>query len=390
MSNKTVDEHRFRIVLYCHNRIGLGHIIRSIRIATQLASTKVFEPILLTGCRSLGSIAVPDNLQVYQLTPIPADSYDPYYYNVLTERVAQIHDCIKTLSPDILLVDTLPLGYMKELKGVLESASKRDKGSPICVLGLPYANQELKDIVKNANDHRAFSSYKYGMIYSDENPDVVYKEIPFPLTNVGIVAGPPPPPPNYESKTILVLAGGGAVSLSLLEPLVNATAQFREQGFAVRFVIGPLADIDEMTKRMAGIENFELIATCSVEDALMDAKIVISRCGYNTAATLARSALPIVFIPYCHSETDEQYTRAERLSGMNNIVIINPLKGNLSLKLTTAISSLLHLAPEARELSGSFSGSENAAEYLLEVAEQLARINRTHINHNTNIVQTPE
>ncbi|XZF15882.1 glycosyltransferase [Chitinophagaceae bacterium MMS25-I14] len=369
MTPENTGHRRIKIALYCHNRDGLGHIIRSIRIGESLLETGLFEPVLLTGCRALGSIYIPQGLAVHQLTPIPPDRYDPNVYAILKERVMQIREFMDSFSPDMVLVDSVPLGYMKELRSVLD-AGRQNPGGTMFILGLPYAPDELTAIIQNPNDRAAFSVYSYGLIYDDES-EPAYSNIPFPLMTTGLVGGPLPPVPDPSSKVILVLAGGGAVSLSLLAPLIRATASVRQQGFTVRFVTGPLADHQHMLTLIDGQENFELVAVSSSEEALQDARLVIARCGYNTAATLVRTDLPLIFIPYCSTETDEQFTRAEKLSKLDNVIMINPLKGEIDAALEQSVGELLYSDRAVRFTGDAFSGSKAAARYLSEMAQQL-------------------
>jgi predicted glycosyltransferase len=359
-----------KIALYCHNRDGLGHIMLSIRIAEQLLATGIFKPVLLTGCRSLDSIKITEGIEVHRLTPIPGDLYSPDQFRIIEERIAQIGAFIESFSPDILLVDTLPLGFKNELKQFLTQTSQSG-GGPAWVLGSPYPPPGFENIFKSPGDRRAFSAYNFGMIYNDETPDPAYDKISFPLKNVGIVAGPPPPLPNLSSNTILVTAGGGTWSPGLLDPVITATAHYREQGVLVKFIVGPLANFAALAARAGNVKNLELIASSTIEEALEDARIVIARCGYNTAATLARTQLPIIFVPYCADETEEQFTRAQNLALMKNIVMINPLEGDVAPKLEMAIQEMINIKPEPRQDPFSFMGGQRAASYLTEVARQL-------------------
>lgn len=369
MSGLTDGKRRVRIAMYCHNRDGLGHIARCVHIAGHALATGLFDPILLTGCRALNAIAIPSGVEVHPLTPIPADPFSSDHFRVLHERIRQIQVFVDVHSPDILLVDTLPFGYKKELKGVLDAVNRNASG-PLCVLGLPYPVEELKNVVKSGNDRATLAAYKCGMIYSNEDTDA-YDHIPFPLIRTGIVCGPPPPPPDPSSRVILVLAGGGVVSRSLLDPLVQATERFRQQGLLVRFVIGPLADLAEMTMLLNGAPNFELLAAAAVEEVIGDAKLVVARCGYNTAAALMRTSLPVIFIPWGKNEMDEQFVRAKSLSTLKNIRMINPNSRHTIPELETAIGELLHCETGERSTGDSFSGGENAAKFLTQIAAQL-------------------
>jgi len=47
-----------RLLLYCHNLRGLGHIVRSLRIAAELAADPRCRVRLITGCRFLDLLPI--------------------------------------------------------------------------------------------------------------------------------------------------------------------------------------------------------------------------------------------------------------------------------------------------------------------------------------------
>jgi predicted glycosyltransferase len=358
-----------KIALYCHNGSGFGHIIRSIRIAGYLKASGNFAPMIITGCRVLEAIPNPENIPVHRITPVPSDFFQEDRYRIITERMAEIRGFIDTFQPDMLLVDTFPLGYMSELREVLNRSNGSAEG-PMCILGIPYVTAELQNVFKSPTNRAAFAAYRYGVVYHEEPYDPVYEKIPFPLEITGIVPGPPPPASNPASKTILVLAGGGATSSDLLDPLIAATATFREQGYVVRFVIGPLADHEDALEKIQGAGNFEIIPSSPIEDMLPDTRLVIARCGYNTAVTLVRTLVPIIFIPFCITRADEQYTRAEALSELKNIAMVDPLEDDIPKRLEQTIATLISSGHAARTSPFSFSGGEKLTTFLTGIANQ--------------------
>ncbi len=374
---------RTKIVLYCHNRIGLGHIVRSSRIAKKLYDSGRFSPVLLTGCRALDNIAIGEGVLVEKITPIPLDLYASNRYEILEERVKQIKRFIKSYSPEIVVVDTIPLGYGKELRSILLEAIE-DKWPSTFVLGSPYPPDGGFDLIlKSPKDNLALSAFEYGMKYTDEEWEVELDELPFVLKNIGSIIGPPPPISEVNSNVILITGGGGAVSASLLEPLIEGTRVYREKGYHVRFVVGPLADFEAMKVVAEPYEDFELISALTVEEAVKDAKIVISRCGYNTALSLIRTDLPIIFVPYYKLETEEQFVRARHMTTYKNVQMVNPFEEHLGMKIEEAISIALESKREKRDVTFSINGTEEAALYLTEIANQM----NEDIIENNNIIK---
>jgi predicted glycosyltransferase len=215
------------------------------------------------------------------------------------------------------------------------------------------------------------------MIYSDEDWGTVYDAIPFQMKKMGLVTSDLLPATNSLSKTILVLAGGGTrlMSEALIEPVVQATEIYRKQGYKVRFIVGPLGDFEKNKSLAKNAHNFELVASCAVEEAAADAKVVIARCGYSTAAVLVRTSLPIIFIPYGRENAEEQFDRARKLTTMKNIWMVDADNDGDYLKLTALLHTAMASEQKPRSTDMSFNGAEAAANYIAQIAGKMPQKN---------------
>lgn len=374
MVQDATKKHLSKIAIYCPNQIGLGHIMRSLQIARALNALECFSITILTNCRAIDSISIPNDIAVYKLTPVSLDPYDESRYHILGERIKQLNIFFETVRPEILLVDTFPFGEQDiELKQILKSFKTNKQNAPICVLGSPYPPREgFERYLANSRDVDILSVYHSGMIYSDEDWGTVYDNVPFPMTKMGLVTSDLPPITNPFSKTILVITGGGTllVSESLIDPVIKATALYRKQGYKVRFIVGLLGDFEKAQSHLNNADNFELIRDCSVEEAIKDAKVVIARCGYNTATTLIRTTLPIIFIPFGREHVGEQFTRARKLSKMKNISMIDSAVDEINSKLYELLQIAMESSHETRDMDISFNGAEKAAHYLTKLLEK--------------------
>ena len=359
--------------MYCHNLYGLGHIIRSTRIAKALIDSGRFLPVLLTGCRSLDTIEIPKGIVVEKLTPLSNDFFDLKRYEIQEERIKHIQSFIYKFKPHIVLVDTVPLGYRKELRALLIN-SKTDLPNTNFVLGLPYAPHDGFDaFLINPEDKKAIHNYNYGIKYGDNNWGSELGILDIPFKNVGEIAGDKPPNSIENSTTILITGGGGAVSASMLKPMLKATQMSRQSGYQVKFVIGPLADFEEMNTLVQGVSNFEIIKNAPIEKALRDAKIVISRCGYNSAIALVRTKLPIIFFPYDGSASGvgEQFKRARKLQKLKNVQLVNPYESDAVSQLENAINVALHSQEIERECPFSVNGAEETLQFLTTITKRV-------------------
>jgi predicted glycosyltransferase len=132
-----------RIVLYSHDTMGLGHVRRNLLIAQALQrSLPKVEILLITGASEATSFSMPPNVDCLTLPRLYKQedgSYRPRQFTMpLAEMTAMrsslIQSAIDSFKPDLLIVDNVPLGALKELDPVLRS--KRSEGRTQCVLGL--------------------------------------------------------------------------------------------------------------------------------------------------------------------------------------------------------------------------------------------------------------
>jgi len=122
-----------RVLLYCHNVLGFGHIVRSMLIARQLSGEA--EVRLITGCRFLDHLRVPEDVGVVMLPALRAEAdgrLTPvdggFLGSALRRRGKLIAQQVREWQPHALLVDHNPFGLMGELVETLDAV--RDEGLP--------------------------------------------------------------------------------------------------------------------------------------------------------------------------------------------------------------------------------------------------------------------
>lgn len=355
-----------RIVLYCHIHYGLGHIVRTVRIAERLLASGKFIPSILTSDRCLDSIAISAEISIEKLPAYPekVEERDA----VMAFRAERILKYLIETAPDIVLIDALPLGFKNELKDAFIHFSSREE-RPRFVYGAPYNPLESGAIGNAFKYKELLSLYSCGMVYLDRIRSSFDVDLPFPLHSVGMIAGSPPPKAKLDSRNILVFSGGGMVSREMLKPMIRATSILRDKNYKVLFVAGPLSDFEDLKRLTKDILNFNIERECPIEKALADAKIVVSRCGYNTASSLVRSTLPIVFVPYHNERAKEQLLRAKELGKLKNISVIESLNRKNHSPLKNAINEALSQIPEERMQQSSYSGTEGVLSFLLEMTK---------------------
>jgi predicted glycosyltransferase len=340
---------------------GLGHIMRACRIGKALAEGKDSEPILLTGCSVMDDLRIPSGIAVKRLPAIPRDLFAPGRYKILQERQSQILHFFLEAQPEMALVDTIPLGLYKELQPVL-MAAKEGRLRTRFVLGVPYLFGEREMNALQPLEKEAFAAYESALYYSGLgwHGSKDFDDLPLPGPMVGVVAGPCPETAPQSSNVIVVVAGGGTVGASLIEPMLIASEQLRQDGWIVRFIAGPLADLEALRQVIGEAQNFTLVRECPVETAIADAAAVVARCGYNTAGTLVQTNLPLIFIPF-EAPTSDQIGRAAALSTLEGIWAIREAGSDWVADLRDALAQAIAMRPFERKLPFSIDGAATAA-----------------------------
>lgn len=374
-----------RVLLYCHNVLGFGHIVRSMRIAARL--TDAAEVRLITGCRFLDHIRVPEEVEVVMLPPLRAETDGRltavdggFLGTVLRKRGKRIAAEVRAWRPDVLLVDHNPLGLMGELVETIDAV--RDEELPTrLVWGIRdiWSSPEyLQNMLRQyAGDpgvmKRRLLQYHSAIAYTDgtwlktlEHYDPAL--LPARTASVGFVTEPVSPSrPSAGAPLIVVLSGGGEGAARLTSLVLDA---LRGEPLRLRFVVGPFASADDVRAQAAHDPGqSEVWPEATVEDAIADASLVVSRTGYNTAYTVVQSELPVTFVPLSGGN-EEQSMRAARLAELDRVESIDDRDGNAASVLRESILRGLAAGRRARALPFSTDGARRAAEWILETAAE--------------------
>ena len=117
-----------RILFYCHNVFGLGHVVRSLRIA-QAALDMGIECALMTGCRFLDRLNIDPAVKIERLAPVKmagglfvgAEDDDGA---VLAKRGRRILEFMRDWQPEAVVSDHIALGLGGELVETLLAAAE--------------------------------------------------------------------------------------------------------------------------------------------------------------------------------------------------------------------------------------------------------------------------
>lgn len=376
---------RPRILVYCHNVHGFGHIVRSLRVAAELGPGERCDCRLITGCRFLDHLGVDPRIEVVRLPALrPARNgrVEPVeggpLVPVLQERIRRITEEVERWRPHVVLVDHNPLGLLGELTKILESSHKA--GAPTRFIwgirdiwGAPGYLEKMRPFRDLGSRVECFHG---AIAYSDDrwlDTFGEYRDLNLPLRrrSVGFVTGPvPAASPAGEPPLITALSGGGSQAGDLLDLLLEALGGSLDRGeLRLRFVIGPFTPEEPLRARAGGRPGIDLWPEGGAEEAVGGASLVVSRVGYNTAYTVVRTDLPVVFVPI-QAENREQSLRAARLAELDGVYSVEESDPYPAAALAEAVRRGLAETPVARRLPFATDGARRAADWLLELAAE--------------------
>ena len=349
-----VDSRRRRIALYSHDTMGLGHTRRNMLIAHALASASTPADILLvTGAAEVNAFTMPPAVDVLSLPALRKGDDGRYHARRLdlslrdltALRADTIRAALLAFDPDVLIVDNVPRGAVRELDPTL--AALRAAGGTRIVLGLRDVLDEPAVVAREwecVENFQALRTY-YDAIWVYGDPRVYDTarayQFPFDLaarvTYTGYLDGRERPAfSEAESDTAidalglppgrlaLCMVGGGEDGASVASAFVQA--RLPEDMNAI-VVTGPYMpdDVQQHLREAAAANSRLRVLDFLSEPTLLlhRAERVIAMGGYNTVGELLAFEKPALIVPRV-SPRREQWIRAERLRQLGLVDVLHP------------------------------------------------------------------
>ncbi|MGF1667042.1 MAG: glycosyltransferase family protein [Acidimicrobiia bacterium] len=330
-----------RVLIYSHDTYGLGHLRRSMRIASAMTESGVARHVLIaSGSPQAGSFAMPPGVDVVKMPAVTKDDGGGYRSRTLgiglddlaEVRARLVLAAVESFQPDAVLIDHSPVGMHRELLPLLESLGSL-RHRPALVLGMREII-DAADLVelewqRSGAWHHLENTYDAVLVYGDGVVTTTAAELglagrlPIPVHHVGYVA----PAPVDVAKThrrmpsIVVTTGGGGDGV----PVLEAYLDFLESSVLanrVRSVIvtGPFAEggpVASMVDRIIGLAKpVEIVRFSSwLDTVLATCDGAVTMAGYNTVAELLAHRVPAVLVPR-RTPRVEQWLRATRLASV--------------------------------------------------------------------------
>ncbi|HYX82219.1 MAG TPA: glycosyltransferase [Gemmatimonadales bacterium] len=344
------------MALYSHDTMGLGHMRRNVLLAQALKHSRLEAVVLMiAGAREASLVtqaAGVDCIALPSLWKDGAGQYRPRHLDVslddlLAVRGRTVAAALEAFAPDVLIVDNVPRGALRELDATLEAL--RARGRTRLVLGLRDVLDDpatLQGEWTRAQNHEAVRRYYDAVwIYGDPavydpvreygfTPDVAakvrytgYLDQRLRTRYAGRPQGDPvallglPPGP-----LVLCLVGSGQDGAELAEAFALAELPPNTNGVLVTGPSMPLEVRRRVARASAGRPGRRIVRYLSEPTRLVSrADHVVAMGGYNTICEVLSFRKPALIVPRV-APRREQLIRAERLQALGLVDLLHPAK----------------------------------------------------------------
>ena len=390
-----------KILMYSHDTFGLGHLKRTLKIASYLVDNYANLSILiLSGSPVVHALSMPKNLDYIKLPSVRKVSAEEYKPRQLTIEFAQVREVRKKIidstssifQPDIFLVDHSPLGMQGEILSTLKYLKENSPQTKL-VLGLRDILDEPETVVSSWKKQGVYDAleflYDYILVYGSQNIfDIMQAyQIPDHLQPKFRYCGYVTPHSNTEinsnlkselgfkkEKMVLLTIGGGDDGFEIIKLFLEALKLNSKRIFFDTLIItGPFLTSEQKTE----LEQLQLPALVQTKEFFEDlspylkaADLVVSMGGYNTFTEILRYSSQALIIPRI-TPRQEQFLRAQIFSQMGMVSMLSP-EDLTPLKLGETVERLLNqnekplLAARQKNLV-DLNGCQKVGEFLAKI-----------------------
>lgn len=304
-----------RAILYCQPLTGLGHYMRTLAIARELATAH--EVHLASGGRPFPGSRDAPGVRFIDLPPIWRENGRVVGAS-LDERTRLLAEAVGRIAPDVLMIEHFPFSKWELAEEALAAIDAAKGAKIVC---------SHRDIALKS-DERACATlaehFDAVLIHGDpavtrlEDQLPWAREIPVPVEYTGYVcgraSGTRPP-----ARRILVSAGGGVEAEALVAPCVEAWRLLRDGRSLVAFT-GPFLpeEVFDRLQSLADVRRF----TPDLATWMAASDLSVSRAGYNTCADILLSRARALVVP--SPLMSDQRLRARRLAELGIVETLTP------------------------------------------------------------------
>jgi predicted glycosyltransferase len=346
-------EHSFyNILMYSHDTYGLGHIRRTMSIASHLRAVDV-NVLILTGSPIAGRFVLPENVDFVRIPGMIKKTNDEYRSlsiridpeHALNIRTSIILATARSFEPDLFIVDKEPLGLKKEVLPTLQWL-KESSPSTRSVLGLRDIMDD-RDTVRRDWQHKNVyrhleELYSEIWVYGRQDIYDAVKEYDIPqqvqektyftgyLPRRGISATVAAGArkkfcAGTGEKMIVLTTGGGGDGFKMMDVYLSMFEEKPLEGVQTVLVTGPFMPKEQRRELTGRAEKLGIKIRPFypyMEELFAAADLVISMGGYNTVCEILSQGTVSLIIPRDRPRR-EQLLRAQALKARGLIDCIS-------------------------------------------------------------------
>jgi len=353
-SNGVVRPAKLRIALYSHDTMGIGHMRRHSLIAQLLSRGSSKAAILMVaGAREAGLFALPAGVDCLTLPALRKQSNGQYgsrrlaisLEELAALRSKTIRAALDAFDPDVLIVDNVPRGALRELDSTL--AYLRSRSRTQCVLGLrdvlddPAVIAREWRLAENEDANREY--YDAVWVYGDTRVYDLVREYRWPADvaakliytgyfdhrlrmrcdqNEGARLATALVAP--DERLVLCLVGGGEDGAELAQAFARVEFAPGTHGLVLMGPYMPEATRRRLCALATSRPRFSVVDFITDPAALLShADRIVAMGGYNTVYELLSWQKHALIVPRVRPRR-EQLVRAERLRDLGLISLLYP------------------------------------------------------------------
>ncbi|MEZ4416587.1 MAG: glycosyltransferase [Gemmatimonadota bacterium] len=393
-------ERRTRVLTFCHDSFGLGHLRRTTTLARSFVEADLGASVLcVTGSPRPDLFELPHGIDFVRLPGVTKGDQGEYVPRrlsvstpeVVSLRAAMIKAVAHEFRPDVIVVDHSPIGIGGELLPMLEE--QRRVGNALIVLGMrDIVDEPLRARRELAREHtRQALETLYDRIIVYGHPHVCDVALEYglgarvghKLRYVGVACATDPEsrpaeptaPAPAATGGLLVTVGGGEDGHPTLQAVVDWLECDQESAQAATLVTGPMmgaAERDGLARRAERVGARVLESTSDLPALLEASDTVIGMGGYNTVYESLAMRKRVVVIPRVYPRR-EQWERARRLKELNLLDYVDPAELSRPRTIASAVERARARTPiDPADVGIRFDGARVAAESLLSEAHARA------------------
>jgi predicted glycosyltransferase len=343
----------YNILMYSHDTYGLGHIRRTMAIASHLLGPRI-NILILTGSPIAGRFSFGERIDFVRIPGMikkTNDEYLPMSIKINPRHALDIRKNIitataKTFQPHLFIVDKEPLGLKKEVLPTLQWL-RRCRPDTRTILGLRDIMDDAETVKKDWREKKVYDHLEklyseiwiygiqdfYDPIDEYEISDSISRKIHF----TGYIPRKIPGKDAVNKikkelglkspeKLVVVTTGGGGDGYRVMDTYLATLESFSNQPpFKSVLITGPFMpkeerrDIFKRARRL-GVRTYHFYR--QMEKIFSAADIVVSMGGYNTLCEILGQGTISLVIPR-ETPRQEQIIRARAFHRQNLVDYIS-------------------------------------------------------------------